>query len=64
MDSDRKAHGSSFEKAFKKMIDEEVANTKKVKRERESMVLIHTMTYRQQKWQTQKMMSRVPIKHW
>ena len=36
VDSDRKAHGISFEKAFKKMIDEEVANSKKSeKRKRE-----------------------------
>ena len=36
VDSDRKAHGSSFEKAFKKMIDKEVANSKKSeKRKRE-----------------------------
>ena len=36
VDSDRKAHGSKFEKAFKKWIDEEVANSKKSeKRKRE-----------------------------
>ena len=36
VDSDRKAHGSSFEKAFKRMIDEEMANSKKSeKRKRE-----------------------------
>ena len=62
VDSDRKEHGSSFEKTFKKKIDEEVAISKKSEK-RESM-LIPTMTYRQQKWQTQRMMNRVHIKHW
>jgi hypothetical protein len=36
VDSNRKEHGSSFEKAFKKKIDEEVANSKRSeKRKRE-----------------------------
>ena len=36
VDNDRKEHGSSFEKAFKKKIDEEVTNSKKSeKRKRE-----------------------------
>ena len=36
VNSDRKAHGSTFEKAFKKIISEEVANSKKSeKRKRE-----------------------------
>ena len=36
VDRDRKEHGTSFEKAFKKKIDEEVANSKRSeKRKRE-----------------------------
>ena len=38
VDSDRKKHGSSFEKAFKKKIDKEVANSRKSEKRKQEYV--------------------------
>ena len=38
VDSDRKDHGSKFEKAFKKWIDKEVANSKKSEKRKRAYI--------------------------